>query len=252
MASDYQYLSLWWKPAPCTMNNELSAFLSLSPLSSMGFFFLPCWCEVFCLHGWKWWSQFGPCFWVAAAWSVVLKYSKRYFAFFWSIHQTRFLRVQWSMKRCFVLFACCRSWGGGFFKRWQCGSFKFDSAAVCSAVEMKMVTLQKNVIFQSFTLSRTAFVSLRLLIITGFDSWIPTISKPPWNLGRGSFITCNPCLIFLDMQAQEAVGRGMHLLGRAHDYENLGFCLPAPCNSMPGTKVGRGNEHMQACFAQGI
>jgi len=54
------------------------------------------------------------------------------------------------------------------------------------------------------------------------------------------------------MQAQEAVGRGMHLLGRAHDNENLGFCLPAPCNSMPGTKVGRGNEHMQACFAQGI
>jgi hypothetical protein len=58
--------------------------------------------------------------------------------------------------------------------------------------------------------------------------------------------------MFLKMQAQEAVGRGMHLLGCAHDYENLGFCLPAPCNSMPGTKVGRGNEHMQAWFAQGI
>jgi hypothetical protein len=33
--------------------------------------------------------------------------------------------------------------------------------------------------------------------------------------------------MFLEMQAQEAAGRGMHLLGRAHNYENLGFCLPA-------------------------
>jgi hypothetical protein len=131
------------------MNNEPSTFLSLSPSFSWTRFLFPsCWCDsfkasgFFSLDGWKWWSQIGPCFWVAAACSVVLKYSKRYFAVSDPSIKPDILEFSGVWRGCFVLFACCRFWDGSFVKRLQCGSFKFDSAAMCSAVEMNMVTLQ--------------------------------------------------------------------------------------------------------------
>lgn len=114
-----------------------------------------------------------------AIWSVFLSCSSLFccpevfqamFCLFWSIHQTKGLIHSGVWRGWFVLFACCIFQDGDFVIRWECGSFKFDSAAMCGAVEMNMVTLQKNETFESFTLSGTAFVSLRLLIITGFDS----------------------------------------------------------------------------------